>query len=158
MTCNTSRRQSPSIRSHRRRADPIMLTDRAARQIRQLRRQLERHRLGSPNPGPSAVRREQPRIDPVMARNRLINLLQRYRPLRQIEISVLHTTAPALLDPLFSPLDELRATDRVAAAGQLRQKSPPVVIAVKDVRSAVATAGDMIDGVGKINARRARHA
>src|SRR5208337_5400487 len=47
---------------------------------------------------------------------------------------------------------------KVQVVGQLRQKSPPVVIAVKDVRSAVATAGDMIDGVGKINARRARHA
>src|SRR5208337_647204 len=47
-----------------------MLTDRAAGQIRQLRRQRDRHRLGSPNAGPSAVRREQPRIDPVMAQKR----------------------------------------------------------------------------------------
>jgi hypothetical protein len=46
---------------------------------------------------------------------------------------------------------------KVQVVGQLRQESPPVVIAAKDVRSAVPTAGDMIDGVGKINARRARH-
>ena len=41
--------------------------------------------------------------------------------------------------------------------GQLGEESLAVVVAVEDVRSAVAAAGDMIDGVGKINAWRARH-
>ena len=42
--------------------------------------------------------------------------------------------------------------------GQLREESLAVVIAVEDVRSAVAAAAHMIDGVGKINSWRARHA
>ena len=40
---------------------------------------------------------------------------------------------------------------------QLREESLAVLIAVEDVRSAVAAAGDMIDGVAKVNAWRARH-
>ena len=42
--------------------------------------------------------------------------------------------------------------------GQLREESLAVLVAVEDVRAAVAAAGDMIDCVGKINAWRARHA
>ena len=47
---------------------------------------------------------------------------------------------------------------KAQVVGQLREESLAVVIAVEDVRSAVAAAGHMIDGVGKINAWRARHA
>ena len=42
--------------------------------------------------------------------------------------------------------------------GQLREESLAVLVAVEDVRAAVAAAGDMIECVGKINAWRARHA
>jgi hypothetical protein len=40
----------------------------------------------------------------------------------------------------------------------LREEALAVLVAVEDVRSAVAAAGDMINGVGKINAWRVRHA
>ena len=70
-----------------------MLADRAAAQVGQLRRQLHGDRLGTPDA--PAVRGEQPGIDPVMARNRLVNLLKRYRPPRQIEVFVFKAAAPA---------------------------------------------------------------
>ncbi|MGO9112543.1 MAG: hypothetical protein ACLP9L_25210 [Thermoguttaceae bacterium] len=38
---------------------------------------------------------------------------------------------------------------------QLPEETLAVVITVEDVRPTVAAAGDMIDGVGKIDARRA---
>ncbi len=47
---------------------------------------------------------------------------------------------------------------KTQVVGQLREESLAVVIAVEDVRSAVAAAGHMIDGVGRINSWRARHA
>ena len=48
--------------------------------------------------------------------------------------------------------------EKCGCGSQLRQESLAVLIVVEDVRSAVAAAGDMIDGVGNINAWRARHA
>jgi hypothetical protein len=44
---------------------------------------------------------------------------------------------------------------KVQVVGQLGEKPPAVVVTVKDLRPAIATAGDMIDGVRKINAWRA---
>ena len=44
----------------------------------------------------------------------------------------------------------------VQVVRQLREKSLAVVIAVEDVRPAVAAAGNVVDGVGKIKASRAR--
>ena len=80
-----------------------MLADRTAAKVGQLCRQLHDDRFGTPHA--SAMRREQSGIDPVMARNRLINLVQRYRPPRQIEVFILQAASPALLDPLLGPVD-----------------------------------------------------
>jgi hypothetical protein len=46
---------------------------------------------------------------------------------------------------------------KVQVVGQLGEKSPAVIVAVKDLRPAIAAAGDMIDGVRKVDAWRARH-
>jgi hypothetical protein len=84
----------------------MILANRAAAQVGQLRRQLDGHRLGCPDP--TAVGRKQRGIDP-----------------------------------------------KVQVVGQLGEKPPAVVVAVKDLRAAITAAGDMIDGVRKINAWRA---
>ncbi len=46
---------------------------------------------------------------------------------------------------------------QVQMVPQLGEETPAVVIAVKNVRPAVAAAGDMIDGVRKIDAWWTRH-
>jgi hypothetical protein len=61
------------------------------------------------------MRRKQPRIDPVMAGNHLINLFQRDRPPRQIKILILPAAAPPLLNLLLGSIDELGSADRVRA-------------------------------------------
>ncbi len=48
-----------------------------------------------------------------MARDRLVNLVQRDRPSRQIEVFVVQSAAPALLKLLLASFDEPRTTDRV---------------------------------------------
>ena len=45
----------------------------------------------------------------------------------------------------------------VQVVGQLREKSLAVVVAVENVRAAVAPTGDMIHGIRKINAWWAWH-
>jgi len=47
---------------------------------------------------------------------------------------------------------------QVQVVRQLREEALPVLISVEDIGPAVAAAGDMIDGVGKINAWRTWHA
>ena len=90
-----------------------MLVHGAAARVGQLRRQLDRHRLGAPDPSP--MRREQPRIDPVMAGNHLVNLFQRDRPPRQIKIFILPAAAPPLFNRLLGSIAERRSADLVKA-------------------------------------------
>jgi hypothetical protein len=40
---------------------------------------------------------------------------------------------------------------------QLGEEAPAVVVAMKDIGPAVATAGNVVQRVGEVNARRSRH-
>ncbi len=52
-----------------------------------------------------------------MLSDRRVNLVKGNRPPRQIKVSILHATAPPLLDLLFDSRKESRAANRVAAGG-----------------------------------------
>jgi hypothetical protein len=57
-----------------------------------------------------------------MAGDRRVNLVKRYSPPRQIQVSILHATAAPLLNLALGSLDKRRAADGVATGGHRLQE------------------------------------
>ena len=123
-----------------------MLADCPVAHVGQLRRQLQRHRLS--RPGAAAVRGKAPRIGTEMTSHGRIDLFQRCRPPRQIQVMILHATAAPLFDPLLRPFHEGRAADGVPAGGhRLQQLRVVLQEAGLDVRAVLPPSGSQIAAI-----------